>query len=510
MSITFGSARIDENGNISGGRAGDQTGNEVSMQGYYMHSQGWYCLRPRDPNVANKIAQSMIDACNNNYIGYDQSNRNVVSVVKRYGSMRSIREYCETDCANLVRGCIWEATGRDLGDFYTGNEAAVLESSGLFESRFNVSSSSQLYNGDVLVTKSKGHTVVVVSGRPRSGSSTGGSSGGGSSSGNTSYCGQGIGTAVCTADGVRIRTGAGTNYTILGSVNTGTAVEVLSKTSNWYKIVWPGASIGYAYTCSDYYNYTANVSSGTGSSSSITGQTYTVKSGDTLSEIAQMMGVSTNELAAYNGISNPNVISVGQVIKNPKFTGDDYIVQKGDTLSEIAQRMGVSTSELAAYNGIANPNNIYVGQVIHKPSSSGSSSSADQSLVKAGQIHANNFVGAGLTVDGNRGTATKQAGVKCLQHALNLDFGENLAVDGSWGNATDAAMKKYSVKPGDNCYTVTALQILLLLKDYNPNGVECPGSFGDGCKSAVESYQSNNSLERDGIAGYNTFRSLCN
>ena len=524
MSITFGSARIDENGNISGGRAGDQTGSEVSMQGYYMHSQGWYCLRPKSASVANMIAQAMIDACNNDYIGYDQSNRNVVSVVKYYGSMSAIREYCETDCANLVRGCIWEATGRDIGDFYTGNEASVLENSGLFEKRFSVSSSSQLYNGDVLVTKSKGHTVIVVSGRPRSGSSSSGSSSsGGSSSGNTSYCGQGIGTGVCTADGVRIRTGAGTNYTILGSVNTGTAVEVLAKVGDWYKIVWPGASVGYAYTSAQYYTYTASNSSSStpGSSTSITGESYTVQKGDTLSEIAQAMGVSTSELAAYNNISNPNNISVGQVIKNPKYTSDDYTVQKGDTLSEIAQKWGVSTSELAAYNGIANPNNIYVGQVIHKPSSSSSSGSSSSggssssnssnvSLVKAGQTHANNFVGAGLDVDGSRGTETKKAGIKCLQSALNLDFDEGLAVDGSWGSKTDAAVRRHSVKYGDNCYTVTALQILLLLKAYNPNGVESPGSFGNGCKAAVESYQSNNGLEKDGIAGYNTFKSLCN
>ena len=44
---------------------------------------------------------------------------------------------------------------------------------------------------------------------------------------------------------------------------------------------------------------------------------YTVKSGDTLSEIAKAMGVSTSDLAAYNGIGDPNVITVGQVIKNP-------------------------------------------------------------------------------------------------------------------------------------------------------------------------------------------------
>ena len=78
MGIIFGSARIDENGNISGGTAGDQTGNEVSTQAYYMHSKGWYDLRPKDADVAAKIAEAMQQACENNNIGYDQNQRNTV------------------------------------------------------------------------------------------------------------------------------------------------------------------------------------------------------------------------------------------------------------------------------------------------------------------------------------------------------------------------------------------------------------------------------------------------
>lgn len=44
---------------------------------------------------------------------------------------------------------------------------------------------------------------------------------------------------------------------------------------------------------------------------------YTVKKGDTLSEIAKAMNTTTSKLASYNNISDPNVIHVGQVIKNP-------------------------------------------------------------------------------------------------------------------------------------------------------------------------------------------------
>ena len=63
----------------------------------------------------------------------------------------------------------------------------------------------------------------------------------------------------------------------------------------------------------------AGTSSGS-SKPSVSGDTYTVKSGDTLSEIAAAWGVSVDDLASYNGIKNPDVINVGQVIKKPSGT----------------------------------------------------------------------------------------------------------------------------------------------------------------------------------------------
>lgn len=169
MSIMVGSARIDERGNIAGGVAGDQTGREVAEQEFYMHDLGWLRSRPVSADVANKIAKAMRDACANNHIGYDQGNRVAVSMVKKYGSLAKVAENAETDCSNLVRACIYEATGRDLGEFYTGNEPAVLNNSGIFEPAVRITSSSQVKNGDVLTTCSKGHTVIVTSGAPRTG-----------------------------------------------------------------------------------------------------------------------------------------------------------------------------------------------------------------------------------------------------------------------------------------------------------------------------------------------------
>ena len=63
------------------------------------------------------------------------------------------------------------------------------------------------------------------------------------------------------------------------------------------------------------------ISTGDPVSYSVGEDSYTVKSGDTLGKIASQYGVSVDELARYNNISDPNMISVGQVIKIPKGNG---------------------------------------------------------------------------------------------------------------------------------------------------------------------------------------------
>jgi hypothetical protein len=162
MGLIFGSARSDEHGHAVGGAAGDQTGREVSTQAFYVHSKGWHVIRPKSAEVASKIAKLMLDACNNNNIGYDQYQRTGVITHGIHTKTKT-----EADCSALVRACVKEATGKDPGDFYTGNEVEVLEKTGLFEPVKSYTSGMTLYNGDILVTKTKGHTGIIVSGNPR-------------------------------------------------------------------------------------------------------------------------------------------------------------------------------------------------------------------------------------------------------------------------------------------------------------------------------------------------------
>ena len=97
-------------------------------------------------------------------------------------------------------------------------------------------------------------------------------------------------------------------------------------------------------------------------------QTYTVKSGDTLSGIAAKFGTTYQKIAADNNISNPNLIHPGDVLKinsgsvQPSY--ETYVVKAGDTLSGIASRYGTTYQKIASDNGITNPNVIHPGQVL--------------------------------------------------------------------------------------------------------------------------------------------------
>lgn len=155
------SARIDENGNAHGGRAGDQTGQEVCIQKFYQHKKGWDCLRFKNAKVGNDLAGFMLDICNNNHIGYDQYHRNdLFNEISKGKLPQNINHDISTDCSATIRSLLWLA-GIKTQDFTTANEKAVLMATGKFDYIPSVSE-NMLRVGDILVTKSKGHTVMVV------------------------------------------------------------------------------------------------------------------------------------------------------------------------------------------------------------------------------------------------------------------------------------------------------------------------------------------------------------
>jgi hypothetical protein len=290
MTYYIGSARHDEKGKYSKGRKGDQTGHEVETQKFYNYPSkgGWICYRAKSEKIANGLKNAMLRACANPNIGYSQSDR---YHIMNHGGTRAT-EPTNTDCSILVRTCILEASGADIGDFTTASEHNALLRSGLFNKIGLVTNLSRLNDGDILVTAKKGHTAIVTSGHP----------------------------------------------------------------------------------------------------------------------------------------------NISQIVKTAQ--------------------------------NIATPKN-------------------NRNLVAEGQQHSINFTGQHIAVDGSRGPETRKQAVKVVQTALNLDYGARLAVDGSWGPATQRAFGSHYVKKGERQYLVTAAEILCLLNGRNPNGVECPGHFGNGLKAAA-------------------------
>ena len=79
MAVKIGSARSDERGKITGGKAGDQKdGLEVSTQNWYKQSKGWVMLRCKDAEKAEIIARTMEEVCASDRVGYDQTGRNTL------------------------------------------------------------------------------------------------------------------------------------------------------------------------------------------------------------------------------------------------------------------------------------------------------------------------------------------------------------------------------------------------------------------------------------------------
>ncbi|MFB5357641.1 LysM peptidoglycan-binding domain-containing protein [Enterococcus hirae] len=96
-------------------------------------------------------------------------------------------------------------------------------------------------------------------------------------------------------------------------------------------------------------------------------QTHVVQYGETLSSIATKYRTTYQALASLNGLSNPNMIYAGQVLKvnGTASTTRTYTVRSGDNLSSIASKLGTTYQVLAQRNGLVNPSLIYPSQTLN-------------------------------------------------------------------------------------------------------------------------------------------------
>lgn len=99
--------------------------------------------------------------------------------------------------------------------------------------------------------------------------------------------------------------------------------------------------------------------------------TYTVKSGDSFWSIAKKFDVSVQELKDINNLTS-NLLKVGQVLIIPQkqtSTGNTYIVKSGDTLYSIANKYNTTVDNLKNLNNLTS-NTLSIGDTL-KVSSNG-------------------------------------------------------------------------------------------------------------------------------------------
>ena len=109
--------------------------------------------------------------------------------------------------------------------------------------------------------------------------------------------------------------------------------------------------------------------------SDVTLQSYTVKQGDTVSDLALKFGTNTGEIKKINGLGNPHDIKKGQKLRIPTRGGNGeeentdrgwitYVVKPGDTLWDIAKAFGVLMEKLIQWNNLGAPSKLQVGDRI--------------------------------------------------------------------------------------------------------------------------------------------------
>lgn len=246
--MTIANFGHDENWKYSGGKAGDQTGTEGQVRSWY--DRPWdVVLRHPDPTVQADIAKLARQACNNNLIGYDQSQRTTfweqLSKATSY-LPKNIKTACETDCSAFVAAIVKAVGYRQKDaklqgvskDCWTGNLRSALKSAGFEELKpaKYISSADYLLPGDVLLNEAH-HTAINLTKGSKADAD-------GKPAEKPAEPKAGAEYRVTANSGLNYRNGAGTNYAVMGAYPKGKVVTICAtKTASGQK--WGRAANGY-------------------------------------------------------------------------------------------------------------------------------------------------------------------------------------------------------------------------------------------------------------------------
>jgi LysM repeat protein len=97
---------------------------------------------------------------------------------------------------------------------------------------------------------------------------------------------------------------------------------------------------------------------------------YTVREGDSLSQVAEMFNVTTNTIMWANDLNRATEIQPGDSLVILPVAGVRHVVKKGDALNSIAKKYDAEAEEILAFNQMFAKDELVVGETLIIPGGS--------------------------------------------------------------------------------------------------------------------------------------------
>jgi LysM repeat protein len=255
--------------------------------------------------------------------------------------------------------------------------------------------------------------------------------------------------------------------------------------------------------------------------------TYTVRSGDTLADIAARTSTTTGTLAVRNHLSHGgNHLSVGQRLSVPKTAAQaraeaararaaaaaraaaikraTYVVRSGDTLSHIAARKGVSLAALLKANRLSTRSVLHIGQKVRIPGVG--AASASRPAAAAARSITTYRVRSGDTLSA---IATRTRTALATVYSLNrlnarsvIHPGQVLRVHGTTPAATRrAGTAAYAVRAGDTLSGIATKHSVTLAALLKTNRLSAASVIYPGQRLKVPAKPAKSSASANSFAG---------
>ena len=163
--IKCGWASQDERGRASGGKAGDQTGREVKVGNWYNFGQNCV-IRFKNADEGRKFARVIKSLCNNDCVGYDQSQRTTLyeELKKQAFDYTKLKTKCETDCSAMIAAALACIGVKISKNAWTGNLVPMCRATGKFTFHTDakyLTSDKYLKTGDIILNTAA-HVITAL------------------------------------------------------------------------------------------------------------------------------------------------------------------------------------------------------------------------------------------------------------------------------------------------------------------------------------------------------------